>query len=144
MMLEFFIPSASRRKILSYLLRNKGEEYHLRQLSRNIGEPAPIVKRELDRLERIGFVVAWKNGNQRWFKVNKQFFLLPELQALVNKGEVVSFVPKVGRASSLKETDEKRKTWRERSRKVIEDYGENLKRKRPRHPAEVRILREIS
>ena len=143
MMLEFFIPSASRRRILSYFLRNKEGDFHLRQLSRNIGEPAPIVKRELDRLERIGFVVAWKSRNQRWFKVNKQFFLLPELEALVNKAEV-SLVPKVERVLSLEETYKRRKTWGERSAEVLEDYGGNLKRKRPRHPAEVRILRKIS
>jgi hypothetical protein len=89
-MLEFLISSASRRKVLLYLLGNQEKEFHLRELSRNIGEPAPIIKRELDRLEQIGFVLSWTIGNRKCFKVNKKFLLLPELKSLVDKSMGVS------------------------------------------------------
>jgi DNA-binding MarR family transcriptional regulator len=144
MMLEFFIPSRSRRKILAYLLSNPDGEYHLRQLSRNTGDPAPIVKRELDRLEQIGFILSWTQGNQRRFKVNKNFFLLPELEALVEKARALSSVLRVEETFNLKEVLDQRKTWQKRSKEVLEDYGKNLKRRRPRHPVEARILGKIS
>lgn len=123
MMLEFFIPSRSRRKILAYLLSNPDGEYHLRQLSRDTGDPAPIVKRELDRLEQIGFILSWTQGNQRRFKINKNFFLLPELEALVEKARALSSVLRVEETFNLKEVLDQRKTWQKRSKEVLEDYG---------------------
>jgi predicted transcriptional regulator len=142
-MLGFFISSASRRKVLIYLLSNQEKEYHLRELSRNIGEPAPVVKRELDRLEQIGFIFSWTEGNQRRFKVNPQYFLLKELKAFVDKATGFSVPPRVLQRYSLEESLEKRKIWQKSSRKIFEEYGKDLKRKRPRHPAEKRLLERL-
>ncbi len=145
-MLEFLISSASRRKILVYLLNNQDKECHLRELSRNIGEPAPMIKRELDKLEQIGFVLAWKAGNRRKFKVNKNFLLLPELESLTNKATGVSptLTLKVKRTFALKETLGKRQIWQKRTREIANDYGSDIERRRPRHPAEARMLEKIS
>ena len=142
-MLEFFISSASRRKVLVYLLNNLAKECHLREFSRNIGEPAPVIKRELDRLEQIGFILSWTEGNQRRFKVNPQYFLLGELKAFIEKATGFSVPPKVLQRFSLKETFEKRKKWQKSSRKIREEYGKDLKRQRPRHPAEKRLLERL-
>jgi hypothetical protein len=143
-MLDFLISSASRRKTLIYLLNNQGKEFHLRELSRNIGKPAPVLKRELDRLDQIGFILSWMEGNRRRFKVNKNFFFLPELKSLVDKSASLSNVLRVGQTLPLEEMFRKRKTWEKRSRKIREDYGENPKRQRPRHPAERRMLDKLS
>jgi len=145
-MLEFLITSASRRKVLVYLLNNQDKEYHLRELSRNIREPAPIIKRELDKLERIGFVLAWKAKNRRKFKVNKNFVLLPELKSLTNKATGVSPNPtlKVKKTFVLKETFGKRQIWQKRAKEIANEYGSDIERQRPRHPAEVRMLEKIS
>ena len=143
-MLEFFISSASRRKVLIYLLNNQSKEYHLRELGRNIGEPAPVIKRELDRLEQIGFLLSWIEGNQRRFKVNPRFFLLNELKAFVDKATGFSVPPKVLQSFSLKETLEKRRIWQRSSRKILEEYGKDLRRQRPRHPAEKRLLERLA
>ena len=142
-MLEFLISSSSRRKTLVYLLNNQDKEFHLRELSRNIGEPAPVIKRELDRLEQIGFVLSWARGNRRLFKVNRNFLLLPELKSLVDKSASLSNIPKVAQTLRLEEMFRKRKTWERRSRKIMEEYGENPERQRPRHPAEKRMLEKI-
>jgi hypothetical protein len=143
-MLELLISSASRRRVLVYLLNNQDKEFHLRELSRNIGEPAPIIKRELDRLEQIGFVLSWSVGNRRNFKVNKNFLLLPELKSLVDKSIGVSTNLKVVSTFVLKETSGKRKIWEERSKKIVKEYGRYIERQRPRHPAETRMLEKIS
>jgi predicted transcriptional regulator len=143
-MLEFFISSASRRKVLVYLLRNQAKEYHLRELSRNIGEPAPVIKRELDRLEQIGLLLSWAEGNQRRFRVNPHFFLLNELKAFVDKATGFSPLPRVLKRFTLKEAMKNRKAWRKRSKAIAEEYGKDLKRRRPRHPAEKRLLERFS
>ena len=145
-MLEFLISSASRRRILVYLLNNQDKEFHLRELSRNVGEPAPIIKRELDRLEQMGFALAWKAGNRRKFKVNKNFLLLPELKSLTNKATDASpnLILKVKRTFVLKETFAERQVWQKRTREIANEYGSDIERQRPRHPAEARMLEKIS
>ena len=143
-MLKFLISSASRRKVLIHLLNNQDREYHLRELSRETGEPAPIIKRELDRLDEIGFILSWSSGNRRCIKVNKNFLLLPELKSLVDKSTGVSNGPRVAQTFTLKETSRMRKTWDERSKKIMGVYGKNLKRRRPRHPVEMRMLDKLS
>ena len=145
-MLEFLISSASRRRILVYLLNNQDKEFHLRELSRNVGEPAPMIKRELDKLEQIGFVLAWKAGNRKKFKVNGNFLLLPELKSLTNKATGVSpnLSLKVKKTFAFKETFGKRQIWQKRTREIAHEYGSDIKRQRPRHPAEARMLEKIS
>jgi DNA-binding transcriptional ArsR family regulator len=142
-MLEFLISSASRRKVLLYLLDNQEKEFHLRELSRNIGEPAPVVKRELDRLEQSGFVISWTMRNRRQFKVNKNFILLPELKSLADKLIGISSNLKVANSFILKETLRKRKTWENRSKEIRKEYGNDIERQRPRHPTEARMLEKI-
>ena len=142
-MLEFLISSASRRKTFVYLLNNQDKEFHLRELSRNIGEPAPMIKRELDRLEQIGFVLSWAKGNRRYFKVNRNFILLPELKSLADKSIDGSSDLKVANTFTLKQTLRKRKTWETRSKEIRKEYGNDIERQRPRHPAEARMLDKI-
>jgi predicted transcriptional regulator len=142
-MLEFLISSASRRKILIHLLNNPDKEYHLREISRILGDPAPVIKRELDKLEQIGFIISWTMGNRRRLKVNKNFLLLPELKALVDKTEGLHIHPKVAHTFTLKEALSRRKIWERRSKEIVKDYGNRLKRKRPRHPAEAKMLKEL-
>jgi len=142
-MLEFLISSASRRKTLVYLLNNQDKEFHLRELSRHIGEPAPVIKRELDRLEQIGFVLSWTSGNRRHFKVNRNFLLLPELKSLADKSIGISSNLKVANTFILKETLRKRKAWENRSKEIVKEYGNYIVRQRPRHPAETRLLEKI-
>jgi hypothetical protein len=143
-MLEFLITSVSRRKVLIYLLNNQEKDFHLRELSRNVGEPAPVVKRELDRFDQMGFVLSWRAGNRRCFKVNRNFLLLPELKSLVDKSMGVSIPITVAKTFVLGETVEKRKSWEMRSREIAKEYGRYVKRQRPRHPTETRLLEKMS
>ena len=143
-MLEFLISSASRRKVLVYLLSNQDKEFHLRELSRNIGKPAPIIKRELDKLEQIGFVLSWAAGNRKKFRVNNNFLLLPELESLANKVTGISTDLMVKKTFALKETVGRRRIWERRSKEIVKEYGGHIERQRPRHPAETRMLEKIS
>ena len=142
-MLEYFISSGSKRKILIYLIKHPDEEYHLRELSRKMGEPAPVVKRELDKLDQLGLIVSWAQGNQRRFRVNRNFLLWPELKSLVEKSQTPSTAPKVSTTYTLKEILLKGKSWGKRSRAIVEAYGKDLKRRRPRHPSEAKMLENL-
>jgi hypothetical protein len=142
-MLEYFISSGAKRKILIYLIKHPNEEYHLRELSRKTGEPAPVVKRELDKLDQLGLIVSWAQGNQRRFRVNRNFLWWPELKSLVEKSHASSSPPKVSTTYTLKEIPPKRKSWGKRSRAIVEAYGKDLKRRRPRHPSEAKILENL-
>jgi hypothetical protein len=143
-MLEYFISSRSKRNILIYLIEHPDEESHLRELSRKIGEPAPVVKRELDKLDQLGLIVSWAKGNQRRFRVNRKFLLWPELKTLVDKSQSLSSPPKVSTTYTLKEILLKGKSWQKRSRAIVEAYGKDLKRRRPRHPSEAKMLENLS
>jgi hypothetical protein len=142
-MLEYFITSALRRKILSYLLNSPDEDLHLRELSRRIGNPAPAVKRELDKLEEIGFLLSWTSGNQKRFKLNKTFIFLPEMKAILEKDAELSMGTRVAKTYTLQDGLKKRKSWQKKAAEIAETYGKGLKRHRPRHPAEVSLLKKI-
>lgn len=142
-MLEYFISSGAKRKILIYLIKHPNEEYHLRELSRKIGEPAPVVKRELDKLDQLGLIVSWAQGNQRRFRVNRNFLLWPELKSLVEKSQTPSTPPKVSTTYTLKEILLMGKRWEKRSGEIVEAYGKDLKRRRPRHPSEAKMLENL-
>ena len=143
-MLEYFISSGSKRRILIYLLKHPDEEYHLRELSRKMGEPAPVVKRELDKLDQMGFILSWAQGNQRRFRVNRNFLLWPELKSIVDKSQTLSTPLKVSITYPFKEIPRQRKSWAKRSREIVEAYGKDVKRRRPRHPSEAKMLENFS
>lgn len=143
-MLEYFISSASRRKILTYLLEHPNEETHLRELSRRTGQPPPVVKRELDKLDRMGFIVSWVQGNQRRFRANRSFLLWPELKSLAEKSRAVSTPPRISTIYAFKEIPMQRKSWGKKSQEIVRTYGKHLGRRRPRHPSEAKLLENLS
>lgn len=143
-MLEFFISSGTKRKILLYLLNHSDEELHLRELSRQTGHPSSVIKRELDKLDQMGFILCWMKGNQRRFRVNRNFLLWPELRSIGDKFQALSTLPKVSTTYTLREISLKRKSWGKRSREIVRAYGGGLKRRKPRHPSEARMLEEIT
>jgi hypothetical protein len=144
LMLEVLITSALRREVLAYLLNNPDQDLHLREFSRRIKKPAPVVKKELDKLDQIGFILTWTSKNQRRFKLNKTFLFLPELTAIFDKEAELSVRFKVAKTVTLEKGLNKRKSWQKRAAEIAQGYGEDVKRRRPRHPAETRMLKKIS
>ena len=142
-MLKYLISSGAKRKILIFLINHPDEEYHLRELSRKIGEPAPVVKRELDKLDQFGLIVSWTQGNQRRFRVNRNFLLWGELKSLVEKSQSASAHPKISTTYTLEEIMVKGKSWGKRSSEIVKAYGKDLERRRPRHPSEAKMLESL-
>ncbi len=84
-MLDIFITSRVRRKIVIVFTKYPKLKAHVRALAKLIKEDAGNVQRELKRLHRSGFLEREKDKNTMLYFVNTDFLLLPELQSMVDK-----------------------------------------------------------
>ena len=86
-MLDVFITSRVRRKVLTVFAKYPDFKTHVRGLSKLIKEDPGNIQRELRRLENGKFLISTKKGNTTIYQTNKQFPLLKELQSMVIKSE---------------------------------------------------------
>ena len=84
-MLDIFITSRVRRKILVVFAKYPDFKTHVRALSKLIHEDPGNIQRELKRLEKGNFLT--KKGNTTIYQTNKQFPILKELQGIVIKSK---------------------------------------------------------
>lgn len=89
-MLDIFITSRVRRKIVVVFAKYPDFKTHVRALSKLIKEDPGNIQRELQRLERGGFLLVSQKGNTKIYQMNKQFPLLKELQSMVIKSQQMS------------------------------------------------------
>lgn len=89
-MLDVFITSRVRRKILVVFAKYPDFKTHVRGLSKLIKEDPGNIQRELKRLEKGKFLIVSHKGNTNIYQVNKQFPLLKELQSMVIKSQQLS------------------------------------------------------
>lgn len=84
-MLDVFITSRVRRKIIVVYAKYPDFKTHVRGLAKLIKEDPGNIQRELKRLEKVGFLVAEKQGNTKMYSTNKHFLFFKELQSIVLK-----------------------------------------------------------
>lgn len=87
LMLDAFITSRVRRKIIIVYAKYPDFKTHVRGLAKLIREDAGNIQRELKRLEKIGFLISEKKGNSKIYYTNKHFILFKELQSMVLKSQ---------------------------------------------------------
>ena len=118
-MLEQLFGSKTRVRLLRLFLANQNESYFVRELTRKIGAQINAVRNELDNLVSMGVVKAVEEselksnggGNpdrstqqRKYFRINTDAVLYPELRALFSKSGVLlenEFVHKLGFAGKL-------------------------------------------
>ena len=83
--MSLLLGSRLREKLLSYSFAHPGENYYVRELSGLIDEDAGNLSRELRRLEREGLVLSFSKGKEKYYSLNKDYPLLPELKKIVSK-----------------------------------------------------------
>jgi uncharacterized protein len=83
--LEHLLGSRLRAKLLGWLFSHPGERYFVRQLALLISEDSTNVSRELARLAELGIVTRSHEGTQKYFQVNTETPVFPELRGLVLK-----------------------------------------------------------
>lgn len=89
-MLDVFITSRVRRKIVVVYAKYPDFKTHVRGLSKLVKEDPGNVQRELKKLEKAGFVMSEKKGNSRIYHTNKQFPIFKELQSIVIKTQQIA------------------------------------------------------
>ncbi|MDO4979085.1 MAG: winged helix-turn-helix domain-containing protein [Candidatus Saccharibacteria bacterium] len=86
-MLDVFITSRVRRKIVVVFAKYPDFKTHSRALAKLIKEDPGNVSRELSRLEKGNFLISIKKGPMTYYQTNKQFPILKELQSIVIKSQ---------------------------------------------------------
>ncbi len=86
-MLDTFITSRVRRKIVVVYAKYPDFKTHVRGLAKLIKEDAGNIQRELKRLEKVGFLVSERQGNTKSYSTNKDFPIFKELQNIVLKSQ---------------------------------------------------------
>ncbi len=84
-MLELLFRSKVITKLIAYFVNHSGKEVYLREISREISEPANAVLRDLEKLEEFGLLRSRRHGNHKYFSVRENLPVLPELKSLVLK-----------------------------------------------------------
>jgi predicted transcriptional regulator with HTH domain len=84
-MLEKLFTSGIRADIMSLLFNNPEEKFYVREIARLVNKNPSGVKRELDKLLQMDLVVTEREGNLKYFKVNRNSPLFPELKGLIAK-----------------------------------------------------------
>lgn len=86
-MLDVFITSRVRRKIIVVFAKYPDFKTHVRGLSKLTKEDPGNIQRELQRLVKGKFLIVTKQGNVKMYQTNKQFPILKELQSIVIKSQ---------------------------------------------------------
>lgn len=104
-MLDALFGSVARTKFLNFLLLHQAAPYHLRQLARELNLPSSTVRRELENMLKFGLIKEEKNqeletektkdknaskSEKKYFSLNKDFILYPEIKALFIKSQILS------------------------------------------------------
>ena len=89
-MLDIFITSRVRRKIIVVYAKYPDFRTHVRGLAKLIKEDPGNIQRELKKLEKSGFLLSEKQGNTKVYGVNKEFPIFKELQSIVIKSQEYS------------------------------------------------------
>ena len=107
-MLEQLFSSKTRVKLLKHFLNEtEDKNYYVRELTRLLGEHLNSIRRELANLEELGLVLASEKDKKKYYSVNKDFILLPELKALLLKSrelgeqKIINQIEKVGKIDLL-------------------------------------------
>lgn len=83
--LRDFMISRVRVKILKIFYENPHELYYVRQLTRKTEEEINAVRRELNRLDRIGVLKKEKRGNRLYYYLDPSYDFYEDLMSLVAK-----------------------------------------------------------
>ena len=93
----------TQQQVLSILYGRPHQSFYLKQVLRLTGMGVHTIKRELDRMVKVGILTLTKIGNQHHFQANSECPIYHELLAIVRKTFGITAVLK----TALKPIDEK-------------------------------------
>ena len=102
--LKALFSSQTRVKLLSTFLLHPDEEYYIRELTRLLHEQINSIRRELENLRRIGMVKARHRNRKKYYRMDPEFSLFPELKNIFAK-EIQAESPVVASLKKLPNID---------------------------------------
>ncbi len=84
-MLSSLITSKARVELITWFVTHPGERIHYNELIRALDANPSSIQRELKRLENAGLLQSRKEANVKFYSVNQDFLLYPEIKAIVMK-----------------------------------------------------------
>ena len=87
-MLEQIFNSKTRVKILTLFLQNTDKSFYVRETTRLVGDYVNSVRRELFNLSAFGLLKVKEIEQKHYYKLDKKFFLYPEIKKLFLKSQV--------------------------------------------------------
>jgi len=101
-MLQYLIPSKTRRKILELFFHHPDESFYLRKIVREVKEEVNAVKRELDILTVAKVIKKEKRLNKVFFSLNKNWRFFDEFLRIFSKTHpaillIEENLPKIGK-----------------------------------------------
>ncbi len=85
MMLDRLFSSKTRVEVLRLFFSNPDSRYYVRQIARELHRDISGIKRELDNLDKAGLLSSEKIGNLRYYSVNRNAAIYPEIKSIVMK-----------------------------------------------------------
>ena len=101
-MLEQLFGSGSRAKIIKFFCTHDTEKLYMRELSRSLDIKLNALSRELDNLERLGFLASSLDNHKKYYRVDPSFPLLGELKSMIIKSIILMEKAVVKDLTSLK------------------------------------------
>ncbi|VVC03949.1 Uncharacterised protein [Candidatus Burarchaeum australiense] len=95
-MLEELVTSKVKRKLLVLFLTNPDRKFYVREMARKTGEQTNAVRRELDKLERLGLVAKERTANLLYYRTDRRCPIYEELKHIIMKTEGIGTVLKQG------------------------------------------------
>lgn len=89
MLKELFI-SEVRVNLIKFLISHFNEEYHVRALVRELGVEINAIRRELEKLTKLGILLKNPWGNKIFYKINVISPIYPDLVSMVYKEEGIA------------------------------------------------------
>jgi len=84
-MLSTLITSKARVELITWFVTHPGERFYYRQLITILRASKQSVQNELARLASAGLLSSQKEGNIRFYWVNTDFILYPEIKSMIFK-----------------------------------------------------------
>lgn len=84
-MLKKLLGSRARINILKLFIFNPRKEYYVREIERLTGEAFDPARRELIRLESIGLLKSRVSGRQKYYSIDSNHTLFPEVKSMILK-----------------------------------------------------------
>jgi len=99
-MLKQLLGSRIRISILKLFVFNPDKEYYIREIERLTKEPFDPLRLELRRLENMGLLKSRSSGKQKYYSINSNHVLFPDIKSIILKT--------VGMGDLLKSTFDKK------------------------------------